>query len=215
MRERFSLSGISLKRRASGFTLIELVISIVLLGILAVVGSNMMSDSFTTTRIVNASNVNAGQARYAVERLVRELREVKYASSSTNPKTYCDSGNTVTDQYCFGTLPSGSATSFSMTFVKTVAGANVTVTINYSNPPTLNLQYSTSSGTGTLSTAAAAFSLKFLDETGSATTDLKKYTAPSTTTTGIRYVVITLNVPNTNAASPQTILQRTTVALRN
>ena len=57
--------------REAGFTLVELIIAIVLLGILGAVGSTMILDSFTTTQLSNASTASAGQARYALERLAR------------------------------------------------------------------------------------------------------------------------------------------------
>ena len=65
-----------------GFTLVELVIGIVLIGILSVVSTSMIADSFTTTRIVDASQVSAAQARYALERIAREIHETLYIISS-------------------------------------------------------------------------------------------------------------------------------------
>jgi prepilin-type N-terminal cleavage/methylation domain-containing protein len=42
-------------RSQRGFTLIELIITTVLLGLLGAVGASMISDSFDTTRMVDAS----------------------------------------------------------------------------------------------------------------------------------------------------------------
>lgn len=64
-------------RGKRGFTLIELIISIVLIGLLAAVGTTMISDSFDTTYLVNSSQSSTGRARYAMERLEREIREGK------------------------------------------------------------------------------------------------------------------------------------------
>ena len=61
----------------------ELVITVVVMGILAVVGVSMISDSFTTARVVNAGQSNANDARYAVERLAREIREIKHVNKAT------------------------------------------------------------------------------------------------------------------------------------
>lgn len=63
-------------RQASyGFTLIELIITIVLIGLLAAVGTTMISDSFDTTRMVDSSQSFAARVRYTMERLEREIRE--------------------------------------------------------------------------------------------------------------------------------------------
>lgn len=67
----------------SGFTLIEIVISIVLLGVLSVVGANMISDSFSTSNFVGRETAGIGNARYALERLGREMREARTVLSST------------------------------------------------------------------------------------------------------------------------------------
>lgn len=77
MREQYS-HDVSLKQRqCRGFTLIELVLVVVLLGILGATGVSMLYDPFATAQIVNATNTDAAKARYAMERVARELREVK------------------------------------------------------------------------------------------------------------------------------------------
>ncbi len=184
------------RRHNSGFTLIELIISIVLIGMLAVVGSSMIADSFTTTRMVNASTASAGQARYALQRLAREIREIKY--------------DTTNNRYCIVSLASGTQLAFnktSDTYSSTTCATNaITVTINYVNP-NLTLQYSAPAVTSALSQQAASFSLAYLNATNTATTDV------SNGTNGIRFVVITLTV--TDPTSGQSTAQRTRVALRN
>ena len=67
----------------SGVTLLEMVLVIILLGVLSVVSLNMISDSYTTTRIINNGNANTSTARYAMERLSREMRQ---AAMDTNTK---------------------------------------------------------------------------------------------------------------------------------
>lgn len=129
------------KRRNGGFTLIELIISIVLLGFLAAVGTSMISDSFNTTYVVNASQANAGQARYALERLEREIRQVQYSGSS----------------YTIGTM-----TLTSFVFTKS-DGVTVTIANSGTN---LNLGYSTPAITSLLSSQVSSFALYYYQADG-------------------------------------------------
>lgn len=66
-----------------GFTLVELIVSAVLLGILASIGVSMISDSFRTAQFVNQESSSGSAARYAMERLTREIREIDPGSIST------------------------------------------------------------------------------------------------------------------------------------
>jgi prepilin-type N-terminal cleavage/methylation domain-containing protein len=152
-------------RKQRGFTLIELIITIVILGILAVVGSSMISDTFTTSRMVNASQASADEARYAVERLAREIREVKYAGAA------------------YGISSTMSPSASNMVFTRTINGADVTVTINKSGT-NLTLGYSSPAATSTLSSQVSGFTLGFLKLDNTATT----------LASDVRFVVITLTV---------------------
>jgi len=199
-------------RRSSGFTLVEIVISIVLLGILAAVGSNMIYDSFRTTRLVDANQASRAQLRYAVERLAREIREVKYVSQgtamngATNYTGYCiqslGSGNSLTfNKPTAGDLDKSSClvntTSVSITAGSTVTLASSTLASNVQpNPPT----------------SSPAPLLAYYLQNGSTPTT----TAGSTTTSDppnafVRFVVITLTVQD----SGQSMTERTRVALRD
>ena len=66
------------RSRQRGFTLMEIIISVVLLGILGVVGTTMISSSFYTTRVMSTGHLAYSAARYALERMAREIREVQY-----------------------------------------------------------------------------------------------------------------------------------------
>ena len=187
-------------RRAGcgGFTLIELIIVIVLLGILAAVGSNMLSDSFTTTRMVNDGYARQAEARYVIERLAREIREVKYLSSGS---------------YCITTM-----TSSQLEYQKPNVGSadqtncsteSSTVTIGYSDSAllkSLTIGYSSPSASGTLTNAVAdsGFGFSYFQSDG---------TTAATGNADVRAVGIRLAVPDpSNSANFE---QNVRVSLRN
>jgi len=60
-----------------GFTLIEIVIVLVLLGILGVVGGKMISGSVYTNQVISNENRAYASARYALERMSRHIREIQ------------------------------------------------------------------------------------------------------------------------------------------
>lgn len=62
--------------KQDGVSLLEAVIASALVGILAVIGSNFISDSVVLSKRNAAQNTNATAARYAMDRLSREIREM-------------------------------------------------------------------------------------------------------------------------------------------
>ena len=60
----------------------EIIVSLVLLGILSLVGTTMISGSFNTTRFITNEHLVNSMARYAMERMVRDIREVSYDTST-------------------------------------------------------------------------------------------------------------------------------------
>lgn len=66
--------------RQAGFTLIEMVIVIVLLGILAASGATMLADAMKAARFAALNHSSGSQARYALERIGREIREMDYGT---------------------------------------------------------------------------------------------------------------------------------------
>ena len=192
-------------RRSSGFTLIELIISISLIGVLAAVGSSMIADSFTTTRMVNANNASTARARYAMERLAREIREIKYAVSGAST---CPADGS-TNNYC---IISKSATNLQFTKTVVVSGTNtdIKVTIDQTGSD-LWLQYSASPAVNArLSNnvkASGGLLLDYCD--GTATPPC----GTSVNNVDIRFVVITLTTYD--PTSGQSVMERTRVALRN
>lgn len=172
--------------RQRGVTLVELIITMVLMGLLATVGATMISDTFQTTRLVNAGQASADQARYAMERLSRELREVKYVSAGSS--------------YAVSSSLTPAATN--MVFTRVINGADVTVTINKSGT-NLTLGYSSPAVSSVLASQVSEFALDFLQLDNSA----------ASSGANLRFVVITLTV--TDSVSGQAIRQQTRVALRN
>lgn len=191
---------ITFRSSLRGFTLIELVISIVLLGLLGAVGVTMISDTFDTTRWINANQASSAKSRYALERLERELREVKFLS---------------TGYYCTGTLTNPAT---SLTFKQpfgtskadcTTPADNISIVIDLTGTPSattpVSLRLQKSGTTSTLTDGVTAFSLHFLKGDG---------VTETTSNNGgdLRFVVIDLTL---NDASGQAIVQRARVALRN
>lgn len=64
-------------RRSAGFSLVELIVSIVVLGVLAAVTAPIFSSSLRVYVESDAHLTTLGKARYATERIARELREVQ------------------------------------------------------------------------------------------------------------------------------------------
>lgn len=62
---------------ARGFTLIEMVVTLVLVGILAAIGLSILSNSARAYSATQESLATLGKLRYATERLAREIREVR------------------------------------------------------------------------------------------------------------------------------------------
>lgn len=185
-----SIHSSSLRKRPDqqgGFTLIELILTVVLLGILGATGTSMLVDSFSTARIVNAANTDAAKGRYGLERVARELREVKRISGA----------------YCFTTQ---AATSVS--FARMATGSTNTTSCSTEVIPVsitlsgTDLQL-VKSGTATLANNVTAFNLAY------------KTIADADTSSAVDVVsvVITLTVTDPESGQPNT--QRTRVLLRN
>lgn len=176
---------LALARAQHGFTLIELVITLMIMGVLAAWGSSIISDNFRTVQVLTSTQTSADQVRYAVERVAREIREVKYIDKTTG--------------YAVASTMSPAAST--MAFTRTISGLDVLVTVDKAGTD-LTLAYSPAAAS-LVSRQVTAFTMDFL----------KLDNTAATLATDVRFVVITLTV--TDATSGQAITQRTRVALRN
>lgn len=77
-------------RAAAGFTLVELVIVIVVISIAGLFLAGMFREAIATYRFVDVQSDLLQQARYAEERVSRELRRVRDRASVTTaaPRTF-------------------------------------------------------------------------------------------------------------------------------
>jgi prepilin-type N-terminal cleavage/methylation domain-containing protein len=175
--------------QSRGTTLIEMLIVVVLMGILGVWGSTMVSDNYRTVQIADSGKKSADQLRYALDRLSRELREVKFTSATG---------------YAVTSTLAPSATN--IVFTRTISGSDVAITINKSGS-TVTLGYSTAS-TSTIASQVNAFTIDFY------TVDsLTGAVSATTSASALRYMVMSMTV--TDSLSGQTVTERTRVTLRN
>lgn len=125
---------------ARGFTLIELTMTIVILGIVAAVGAPMLANGLQMFQAATVELNTLSKERYAMARMARELRAANF--------------NSGTSQYDV-TLASAGASGIS--FTKT-DGVTVTLT---GAPPLLQITYSSGGGAATLTDQVAAAGVAF------------------------------------------------------
>lgn len=177
-----------------GVTLLELIIAIVIMGILAISGSEMLSKSFSITKNSDEENRAYSESRYALDRLANEIREINYPTVTTGPCT--------ANQYCIyapvsftaPTTPYVLAPSKNFSFYKGVSNQDVNIsmvgnTLNINSYPLLS------------NVSSVNFTFYDASLSNSAPTKIN-----------LKYVVIVINMAPPNSPS---FTLRTRVALRN
>ena len=157
-----------------GFTLIEMTIVIVILGVLAAATTPLLTNSFQAYETNQSNLVTLSKLRYATERIARELREVAF--NGTNYQIATMGANT-------------------LSFTKNDAASTV-VTITAA-PPLVTLQYSTPPMSATLTDQVTSLQFQYFDindNSGGVTNATVAYVD----------VVLTLTDPNSGAAVQRT-----------
>jgi prepilin-type N-terminal cleavage/methylation domain-containing protein len=103
-------------RRASGFSLIEMVVSIVVLGLLAAATAPIFSSSMRAYVDSDMHLATLGKARYATERLARELREVRYTGGAYSFATLGATSMVFTKQDATTVTVASAGTNLNMTY---------------------------------------------------------------------------------------------------
>jgi len=126
-------------RRSTGFTLIELIMVIVLVGILAGATVPLLVTSFRAYETNQTNYVTLSKLRYATERVAREIRDIQYTGGAY-------------------AIVMGAST---LQFTKNdAAGTVVTIT---ATPPLVTLQYSTPAMSATLTDQVAGLQFEYFD----------------------------------------------------
>ncbi len=120
----------------------EITIGVVLLGLLGVAGSKMMAGSFFTTQVIGNEHLGNSTARYAMERMARDIREIQY--------------DAVNDVLSISTM-----TTSQLSFTKSgLANATTAISFAYVNP---NLSMTVAGTTATLASNVSSLAFTYLD----------------------------------------------------
>ena len=190
----------ALPQRQRGFTLVEMIIAIGLIGLLARVATLMWVDGFGLVTTINNDTTAIADGRILLERLSREVREVKY---DVNGGVYCISTMAATQMVfnktsgaylnaCGGATPTTTTNDFAVTIQSVGANLNLGYAGTLAAPAT----------TRALTSYVSSFGIRYLDVA---------YTVTASTST-VRFVELSLTLRPPNG---QNTVSRTVVALRN
>jgi prepilin-type N-terminal cleavage/methylation domain-containing protein len=178
-------------KRQSGFTLIELIASIVVISIIAAAGTPVLIRSITAYNSSLNTITALDKLRYATDRMAREFREASANSTNLNMSTTAPSFHKV-DYLIAG------STITTVTYTVAIASSGTNV----------NLTYTPSGGSATtavltdqLSTTANSLQFAYYDQNN----------ATTATAASAKYVEIRLTL----RANNQDYSSRTRVALQN
>lgn len=188
-----------------GFTLVEMVISAGLLAVLAVTATFFWVNNLSLVQRVNADTAALADARAVLERVAREVREVKYDNVNA---TYCVSTlgatqmvfNKTTGSYvnsCGGASPDNTHADFAVSVQGPVSGE---LRLGYAGPLSVP-----NNVTRALAADVSAFAIRYLDASYAVTTSAA----------ALRYVELSLTLAPTGSQASQATQARTLVALRN
>jgi prepilin-type N-terminal cleavage/methylation domain-containing protein len=129
-----------------GFTLVEMLMVVVLIGVLAGLTAPIISQGLTASNMTSSSLQTLEKLRYATERLAREIRQIDYNGAGYNISQM---------------------TANRITFVKNSDGA-VTVDASLTGS-VLSLGYSSPAVTAILTDEVSALNFSYLNASGSVT----------------------------------------------
>lgn len=174
-------------RRARGFTLIEMILAIMILGMLGAAAAMAINHGTRASLEAQTRVDTLSKLRLATERMAREIRLMR-----RDPVTPTDFD-----------IVSRSATA--LTFRRLDANGSTvrTVTINGAAPPLLTLGYDSPAGTPVLTDQVSAFALAYYRADG---------TTVSADNADLAFVEISLTLTDANGNA---FAQRSRVGLRN
>jgi len=194
-----------------GFTLVELVISAALLSFLATIATYFFVDNFRLVLTLDEDSAAIADGRAVLERISREIREVKY---DTAAGAFCISTmsanqivfNKTSGSYlpgCGGPTPTATHNDFAVSIQPSAIATDNTLTLTYSGTlaPTTGGNL-----TAPITAKASAINIVYLD----------KNLVGTASAASVKFVQLTLRLQplNTPQGAPST-QTRTLIALRN
>lgn len=96
------------ERSRGGFTIIEMMIAVAILGIITTVGSNLFFTVLrgsTKAKVLQSVKQNGGYSLSVMQGMIRNARKLSYAASPTDTLTITNPDGGTTTFHCCGTTP--------------------------------------------------------------------------------------------------------------